>query len=90
MSTFIIICVASGILALSAIGIGIFAITEGLLEAVPSIVFGILCIGTPFLLKNEVLKTPEKQFIEKQQKVIDAQKELEKFLIDYPEFKECE
>ena len=49
---------------------------------------GLLLSLVLVILIRDATKSVEKQFAEKQQAVIEAQRELEKFLIDHPELKE--
>ena len=52
------------------------------------LLIGLLVTVIPVILIYDATKSVEKQFAEKQQAVIEAQRELEKFLIDHPELKE--
>lgn len=88
------LCVNIFLIALTG-GITLFLIVFGCIilfsEKEPiglaPILFGFLFMLIPIILICDMTKPVEKQFAEKQQAVIEAQREVEKFLIDHPELK---
>lgn len=89
MAINIFLAVVSGIISLVLIILGcilLFSEKEpiGLVPLIAAFVFILL----PIVIICDITEPVEKQFAEKQQAIIEAQKELEKFLIDHPELKE--
>lgn len=85
----IFFAVVTGIISLVLIILGcILLFSEGEVIGLAPLVAGLFFTLLPILIICDLTKPVEKQFAEKQQAVIEAQRELEKFLIDHPELKE--
>lgn len=81
----ILVCIA---LILVLIIFGCVLLSKGELEGLISIALGLILTLPLTSTIYDLTKPLEKQFAEKQKAVIEAQMELEKFLIDHPELKE--
>lgn len=90
MAINIFFAVITIIVAITLITFGCVLLHDGSEEGATPLVIGIIFILIPIALICVQPKSVETQYEEKQQAIITAQRELEKFLIDHPEMKESE